>query len=346
MPVKKAKPFIINGQTIKPGTSAQFATQTAQLYCNSPVHMPVRIFHGKHTGPTLLVCAAIHGDELNGIEAIRRLTQELDATHLSGTIIAVPIVNQLGFIQRTRYLPDRRDLNRVFPGSETGSLASRIAMNFTDLILHHASHIIDLHTAAIHRTNLPQVRTDISNPENLAMAEAFGLPVVLNSEPIEGSLRHTASVQAKHAITLEAGEALRFNEEAITAAVTGIKNVMAHLGMVQQQPNPAAINPTIANSSLWIRAETDGMLTTQIALGDHVEKGQILGAINAPLTEGTTTVKSPINGIVIGQTTIPLVHQGEALFHVASFKSVSHVAQKIDDLRMLVENNLTTLQEG
>lgn len=332
------KALHINDHIVKPGTTARLALESAQLYSNSPVYMPVRVFHGKKSGPTLLLSAAIHGDEINGIEIIRQVLADIDVSKLSGTIIAVPIVNQLGFIQRTRYLPDRRDLNRAFPGIENGSLASRVAYQFMENIVRHASHIIDLHTAAIHRTNLPQIRTDISDTENLEMAQAFGLPVVLNSEVIDGSLRYAAGQNGQHAITFEGGEALRFNDDAIAAGVQGVKNVLAHLGMFKQDEAPRKLNPTIANSSLWVRADTDGMLVTDVALGTHVEKGQVLGTINAPLEDSPTRVKSPINGIVIGQTTIPLVHQGEALFHIASFKQVSSVAEKIGELRAFVEN--------
>ena len=328
----------INNQIIQPGEVTTLALESAQLYSNSPVHMPVKVFHGKEPGPTLLICAAIHGDEINGIEIIRQVISTVDVNALNGTLIAVPIINQLGFIQRSRYLPDRRDLNRAFPGEETGSLAARIAYRFTETIFKHATHLIDLHTAAIHRTNLPQIRTDISDPENLKMARAFGLPVVLNSEVIEGSLRFEAGRQGKHAITFEGGEALRFNNNAITGGVQGIFNVMAYLKMYQQENPPPQINPTIANSSLWVRANTDGLLMTDIELGAHVEKGDVLGSINVPLEKNPTKVKSPINGIVIGRSTIPLVHQGEALFHIASFKSVSSVIEKINELRTYMEN--------
>ena len=328
----------ICGRTIKPGETAELAIESTQLYTHSPVHMPVQVFHGKKDGPTLLLTAAIHGDEINGIEIIREVLQDVDAATLKGTLIAVPIVNQLGFIHRTRYLPDRRDLNRAFPGLENGSLASRVAYQFSQQILIHATHIIDLHTAAIHRTNLPQIRADLSDGDAHKMACAFGMPVVLNSEQIEGSLRYAACQQGTHAITFEGGEALRFNNDAIVAGVQGVRNVMAHLGMVKQKQNPTNINPTIANSSLWVRAETDGMLVTDVELGAHIEKGDVLGTINAPLGEASTKVKSPCGGIVIGQTTIPLVHQGEALFHIASFKTVSAVAEKIEELRSFVEN--------
>ena len=328
----------ISGKIIAPGTDVRLNIETTQLYTNSPIHMPVRVFHGKKPGPTLLICAAIHGDEINGIEIIRQIIQDPALKNIAGTLIAVPIVNQLGFIQRTRYLPDRRDLNRAFPGSDTGSLASRIAHQFSEDIVTHASHIIDLHTAAIHRTNLPQIRTDISDNENLEMAKAFGLPVVLNSDLIEGTLRYAAGQQGKHAITLEAGEALRFNDDAIIAGVRGVKNVMAHLGMIKNKHKPPKLVPTIANSSLWIRANADGMLTNDTELGAHVKKGETLGTINDPYGDTPQKVKCPINGIVIGQTTIPLVHQGEALFHIASFKTISAVAEKIDELRDYIEN--------
>lgn len=336
MPPRKA--LHIAGKIIAPGTDVRINIETTQLYTNNPVHMPIRVFHGKEDGPTLLVCAAIHGDELVGIEAIRRLMQDPRLKNICGTLIAVPIVNHLAFIHRSRYLPDRRDLNRFFPGIETGSLASRIAHKFMTEVVEHATHIIDLHTAGIHRTNFPQIRTNIDDTENLAMAKAFGLPMVLNSELIEGSLRYAAGQQGKHAITYEGGEALRLREDYIKPALQGVLNVMAYLGMLKDAESPPLLVPTIANSSLWVRADADGMLNNEVALGAHVKQGQLLGTINDPMGDMSHRILSPINGIVVGAATIPLVHQGEALYHIASFRKVSSVAQKIDDLRTFIEN--------
>ncbi len=334
---KARKAFHIGGKIIAPGTDARINIETTQLYTNTPVHMPMHVYHGKEDGPTLLVCAAIHGDELTGIEVIRRLIKNPRMTDINGTIILVPIVNHLAFIHRSRYLPDRRDLNRFFPGLDTGSLASRIAHKFMTEVVEHATHIVDLHTAAVHRTNFPQIRTNIDNAENLELAKAFGLPMVLNAELIEGSLRYSAGQMGKCAITFEGGEALRLSEDAIKPAYQGVLNVMAHLGMFKDVEKPALLVPTIANSSLWVRADADGILKNEVELGAHVKQGQLLGTINDPMGDFETRITSPINGIVVGATTIPLVHQGEALYHIASFRKVSSVAQKIDDLRSFIE---------
>ncbi len=328
----------IAGKIIAPGTDARVNIETTQLYTNTPIYMPVRIFHGMEDGPTLLVCAAIHGDELNGIEVIRQIIQRTSVEHLKGTLIAVPIVNHLGFIHRSRYLPDRRDLNRSFPGLETGSLAARVAHKFVSEVVSHATHIVDLHTAALHRTNLPQIRTDISDEENLSMAKAFGMPVVLNSEVIEGSLRYVAGQENKHAITFEAGEALRFSHDAIKSGVQGVINVMAYLNMLDDREMPPLLVPTIANSSLWVRADGDGMMVNLVNLGDHVKQGQTIGTINDPFGDKTIKIISPINGIIIGHSTIPLIHQGEALYNIASFRKISSVAEKINDLRSYIKN--------
>ena len=334
---KARKAFHIAGKIIPPGTDARVNIETTQLYTNTPVHMPMHVFHGKEDGPTLLVCAAIHGDELTGIEVIRRLIKDERMKSIKGTLILVPIVNHLAFIHRSRYLPDRRDLNRFFPGLDTGSLASRIAQKFMTEVVEHATHIIDLHTAAVHRTNFPQIRTNIDNPQNLELAKAFGLPMVLNAELIEGSLRYSAGQLGKCAITYEGGEALRLSEDAIKPARRGVINVMAHLGMLDIE-KPALLVPTIANSSLWVRADADGILNNEVELGAHVKQGQLLGTINDPMGDFETRITSPVNGIVVGATTIPLVHQGEALYHIASFRKVSSVAQKIDDLRTFIGN--------
>ncbi|WP_370210033.1 succinylglutamate desuccinylase/aspartoacylase family protein, partial [Alloalcanivorax venustensis] len=228
---EKAAPFELNGTRVMPGTRVKVELPLAQLYTQTPLNVPIHVIHGRRPGPVLLVSAAIHGDELNGVEIIRRLLRHSSLNRLNGTLLAVPVVNVFGFIHKTRYLPDRRDLNRSFPGSETGSLGARMAWQFKTQVLDRATHAVDLHTGAIHRANLPQIRADLSNDDTAAMAAAFGVPVVINSVLGEGTLREVAEAQGIPVITYEAGEALRFDESSIRAGVKGVLNIMHHLRM-------------------------------------------------------------------------------------------------------------------
>ena len=331
--------FIFGGRRIAAGSRATVDLPVAQLYTHTPVTMPVHVVHGRRDGPVLLVCAAIHGDEINGVEIIRRLLKLPQIKRISGTLLAVPIVNVLGFIDRTRYLPDRRDLNRSFPGSEKGSLASRIAYLFKTEVLDKASHVIDLHTAAIHRANLPQVRVNLTDPASSAMASAFGVPVVINSALIEGSLRHVADAQGIPVLTYESGEALRFDEPGIKAGVRGIVRVMRHLGMLP--PVKSASTPSrkyfVADSSNWVRAEQDGIFRAVVALGAHVGRGQTLGYIADPFGEREIPVEANATGIVVGRANLPLVHEGEALYHIARFEANGQVARQVEVFRERLE---------
>jgi predicted deacylase len=333
-------PFILGDQEIAAGSRGTLSLPLAQLYTHTPVPMPIHVVHGRRAGPTLLVCAAIHGDEINGVEIIRRLLKQPQLARLRGTLLAVPIVNVLGFIDRTRYLPDRRDLNRSFPGSEKGSLAGRIAHLFKTDVLDKASHVIDLHTAAIHRANLPQVRVNLEDEASAAMATAFGLPVVISSSLIEGSLRHVADAQGIPVLTYESGEALRFDEPGIKAGLRGIVRVMRHLGMLpaSRSASAAAVQKHfVADSSNWVRAEQGGIFRGVVALGAHVNKGRILGFIADPFGEREIAVKANASGIVIGRTNLPLVHEGEALYHIAKFEEDKYVAKQVEDMQERLE---------
>ncbi|HAZ87905.1 MAG TPA: succinylglutamate desuccinylase, partial [Marinobacter adhaerens] len=198
-------PYEIAGTQVKAGTRQTVEVPVAKLYTHTPLHIPVEVVHGRRSGPVLMVCGAIHGDEINGVEIVRRVLTNSALRHLRGTLVAVPIVNIFGFVQRTRYLPDRRDLNRCFPGSESGSLGGRIAYLLRTQIMERVTHIIDLHTGAVHRFNLPQIRAELKNPETVRMAEAFGAPIIINSGLREGSLRAYADSQDIPVITFEGG---------------------------------------------------------------------------------------------------------------------------------------------
>lgn len=325
-------PLDIAGTRIPPGGRDTVELPAGQLYTHTPVNIPVQVIHGRRDGPCLVVTAAVHGDEINGAEIIRRLMRQQMLGRLAGTLIAVPVVNVLGFIGRSRYLPDRRDLNRSFPGSESGSMASRLAFLFRTEVMNRATHAIDLHTAAIHRDNLPQVRADLDDPADEALARAFGVPVVLNAPLIEGSLRRTAREAGVPVITYEGGEALRFNETAIRAGLKGVIRVMRHLRMLPpaRSRRPAPEPQYIADDSSWMRAGQDGLFRAAVALGDRVRAGQPLGWIADPFGGAEIAVEAAFSGLVIGRANLPLVHEGEALFHVARFDHVGRVHREME----------------
>ncbi|MGI9293243.1 MAG: succinylglutamate desuccinylase/aspartoacylase family protein, partial [Pseudomonadales bacterium] len=325
---RKRKAFEFNGKTIAPGERANFDLRAAQLYTHTELHIPVEIIHGRQDGPVLLVCAAIHGDELNGVEIIRRLLKRLVRRRIKGTLMVVPIVNVFGFIHQSRYLPDRRDLNRCFPGRAKGSLAARIAHRFVTEILSKCTHAIDLHTGAINRSNLPQIRAFLDDPETEAMAKSFSVPIVVNTDLLDGSLRSYADENGISAITYEAGEAMRFDEAAIAAGVKGVLNVMRGLGMLTALKR-APKEPVVAQSAKWIRAVQDGIIIPAVRLGSHVKEGDKLATISAPLGIAEKIVKAPGDGIVIGSTTLPLVNEGEAIFNIAQFPNTEKVAETV-----------------
>ncbi|MCR9388160.1 succinylglutamate desuccinylase/aspartoacylase family protein [Vibrio metoecus] len=344
---KKHSAFSFLGETISPSSRRVIELEAAKLYTDSPLSIPIEVLHGASPGPVLMINAAIHGDELNGVEIIRQLLNTLDEKKLKGTLIAVPIVNVFGFIHKSRYLPDRRDLNRCFPGSEKGSLASRMAHTFFSQVAERCDYILDLHTGAIHRTNLPQIRADLSNSETLRIAQAFATPVIIDSPLRDGSLRSEAEKQQIPVLTYEAGEALRFDPIAINAGIIGIKRVMQAIGMLRasRKKTPASI---IAKSTSWLRAEADGILRTLVSLGDKVEKGQILAYINSPLGKLEVEIRANKGGIVIGQQTLPLVNEGDAVFHLAYFDQDDDIVEQVVEefIEELTEADVEPLTTG
>ena len=328
------EPFVINGITVQPGNSLTVDLPAGRLYTHAPMTMPVHIVCGKQAGPRLFISAAIHGDEINGVEIIRRLLKLSALKRLKGTIIAVPIVNIHGLINHSRYLPDRRDLNRSFPGSEKGSLAARLAYLFMKEIVEQSTHGIDLHTGAQHRTNLPQIRANLDDPETDQLAKAFGVPVIISSNLRDGSLREAAAEYGIPSLLYEAGEALRFDEVSIRAGVNGIINVMRILEMLPPRKRSSTrktIEPVVARSTAWIRAQDSGILRAMVPLGGRVKKNTLLGVIADPFGQKEIQLISPFSGIVIGRTNIPLVNEGEALYHIARFEDVKDVEAKVDD---------------
>jgi predicted deacylase len=327
-----AEALRINGQVIPANSSVNLELQLPALYTRTPMTMPIHVRRGKRPGPCLFVCAAVHGDELNGVEIIRRLMKRRAMTRIRGTVIAVPLVNVYGVIDRSRYLPDRRDLNRSFPGSGHGSLASRLADLFMTEIVAHCSHGIDLHTGAVHRGNLPQIRGNLDDEETLRLARLFGVPVLINADMRDGSLREAAAARGIPMLLYEAGEALRFDEVAIRAGVQGIVNIMRGLDMLPPVRGRTRTfrEPFVARSSTWVRAPASGIFLGTVALGAHVKKDALLGTIAEPLGDTQIDVRASRGGIVIGRSSLPMVLEGEALFHIASFEDLRKVADHVE----------------
>ena len=340
------KELIIGGQRIEAGTTHQIELPVIKLYTDTHITMPVHVIRGKKNGPTLFVSAAVHGDELNGIEIIRRLIKSKHLRISSGTLILVPIVNVYGVLNQSRYMPDRRDLNRSFPGSPKGSLAGRVAANFLSEIVQHCDYGIDLHTGAIHRSNLPQIRANLSDPETRNLAEAFGVPVLLNATLRDGSLRQAAVESGTKILLYEAGQALRFDELSITAGVRGILSVLSHIGMIKKRPVKNRIKPFIANTSAWCRANESGIVNNLKNLGDCVQKGDSLANIGSPLGDIIDTVCAPRAGIIIGKQNIPLAQEGDAMFHIAFFsESDEEIAENIEMMHDELLSSVTDTYE-
>ena len=328
----KHRELVIGGVTIAPGCRHSIDLPVAQLHTHTPLTMPVQIVRGKIDGPVLFVSAAIHGDELNGIEIIRRLLQHKSLNRLKGTLIAIPIVNVYGVIHHSRYLPDRRDLNRSFPGSDRGSLASRVASLFMNEIVENCTHGIDIHTGAVHRENLPQIRANMDHEETERLAQAFGVPVMLNSDLRDGSLRQAADDYGIPILLYEAGQALRFDELSIRAGVRGVISVMRELGMLapSRSRRKKSLEPLVARSSHWVRAPESGIFRAFVPLGARVKRGETLGVIDSPYGDSEEKVLASYSGLVIGRTNLPLINEGDALFHVARFPGVQEAADKVE----------------
>lgn len=310
--------FEIGKEFVEPGGRKTVELPMSVLYNHTPMNLPVHVVHGRQEGPTLFVSAAVHGDELNGVEIIRRLLKISRMRRLRGTLIAAPIVNIYGFIGGTRYLPDRRDLNRSFPGSSRGSLAAQLANLFIKEIVERGTHGIDLHTGAIHRTNFPQVRADLSHSQLKRMARAFGAPIMLDASHLDGSLRGAATDRGVPTLVYEAGEALRFDEFALRVGQRGVVRTMQALGMFgKTDPAEAKARPVLARSSYWVRAPAGGVLRSRVRSGPKIEAESELGTIADPLGDLEVPVLASDGGILLGRTNLPSVNQGDGLFHIA-----------------------------
>lgn len=325
--------FEINGEVVRPGERKFIQLPVPRLNSGDSASMPVHVIHSRQDGPRLFVSAAVHGDELNGTEIIRRLLTHKSLGRLKGTLVVIPVVNVYGIVYGTRYMPDRRDLNRSFPGSEKGSLTARVANLFMTEVVKRCTHGIDLHTGAIHRTNLPQIRANLDDAETEQLARAFGVPVMLNSAFRDGSLRECAAGEGVPMLLYEAGEALRYDELSIRIGLQGVINVMRELGMLARlkaKNRKPPREPFVAYKSQWMRAPETGMLRTTKALGASVAKGDVLGYVDDPYSNTQHSIEARVGGVVIGRAQSPLVHEGDAVFHIARFRDdVDEIGEQV-----------------
>lgn len=302
---------------VAPGERKRTEIPVARLPTQTLLSLPVTVINGVEAGPRLWISAAIHGDEINGVEIIRQVLERINPSQLQGSLIAVPIVNVFGFIEQSRYLPDRRDLNRSFPGSPRGSLASRLADLFMTEVVSRCTHGIDLHTAAQHRTNLPQIRANLDDPDTYYCAKAFAAPLLMHSTMRDGSLRQAATKRGIPILVYEGGEALRFDPDAIAIGVDGILRMMVGLNMIELA-FPHSLHPSLeVKESRWVRAPRSGILRFNVRLGQRVDKKQVLCIISDAFGENSTKASAPFDGLVIGHTQNPLVNQGDGILHLA-----------------------------
>lgn len=318
---------------VEAGQRAQIALTISESYTGADVKIPLVVWRGPKDGPKVFITAAVHGDEINGTGIIRHLLREAPFDILAGTLVLVPVINMFGFERHSRYLPDRRDLNRSFPGSKEGSLASRLARTFFDHVIRNCDYGIDLHTAALRRTNYPNVRADMTNPKLAQFARAFGAELIVSGQGPAGSLRAAACKAGVPTLILEAGEVWKVESSVLTYAVQGIASCLAALNMIDHpKRNPPYRIETDATK--WVRAKRGGFLEFHVSPGDIVSKGEPL-ATNTSLTGVEHgQIIAPRSGVVLGMTTIPSVAPGDPVCHLAFPKkgSLQHIERIIKNL--------------
>ncbi|WOO43445.1 succinylglutamate desuccinylase/aspartoacylase family protein [Rubellicoccus peritrichatus] len=328
---------------IAPGERKRLRLEIGKSFSGSNVTLPLMIWRAPEPGPVVGITAAVHGDEINGTGAIRGLVQEPPFTLKRGALILVPVINIMGFERHSRYMPDRRDLNRSFPGTRGGSLTSRLARLVFDEVIGRCDYLIDLHTAAVRRTNFPNVRTDCSNEACKRLAQAFGSEVIVNGTGPDGSLRREAVKAGCPTIVLEAGEVWKVEPAVQDLTVRGVSNVLAELEMTDQ-PHAAPPHQVVVEETRWVRSETDGFLHFHVTPGGSVSKGQAIATSTSLLGKENEVIYSPHDGIVMGMTTMPAVGPGDPVVHIAipsTRRQHKHIEKSIDDLEEgTIENDL------
>jgi predicted deacylase len=308
--------FEIAGSRVEPGCTEDLRLKVSERYTGEDVVLPVRVQHAPEAGPAVLVTAAVHGDELNGFGVVHQLMHGEPIALLRGTLVLVPVVNIFGFESQVRYMSDRRDLNRCFPGTVGGSLASRVANTVFQKIIRKCQVGIDLHAAATPRMNFPNVRGDQRKGMIRQVSRAFGCELILNSQGPEGSLRRAATDAGCATITVEAGEPNKIEPAVLDIGVRGVLNVLRSLDMLDGE----IIAPpyqTRVDRAMWVRAESGGILRFHVAPGEVVEEGQAIATNLSVFGDHQNTLMSPADGIVLGMTTLPSVQPGEPVCHLA-----------------------------
>ena len=333
----QAEALLLLGTEIQPGTTDRLSWSATELFEGVPVSTPVLVMNGVAPGPTLCLTAAVHGDELNGIEMVRRVFHDIEPKKLAGALIGVPIVNVQGFRRGSRYLPDRRDLNRYFPGNPHGSAAARIAHSLFNDVIMHCDALVDLHTGSFERANLPQIRADLRNPDVVTLTHGFGAMVVLHSKPTVGTLRYAATMAGIPSVTVEAGGPSQLELAEVKHGVKGIETLLSTLGMTRRTRFWGDPEPVYYRSS-WVRADNGGILLSDVSLGSSVRKGDLLGSITDPMSNARTELRSPYSGRIIGLARNQVVMPGFAAFHVgiqtdqvSASEADADVAQKSSD---------------
>ncbi|MDX1641547.1 MAG: succinylglutamate desuccinylase/aspartoacylase family protein [Balneolaceae bacterium] len=308
----------INGEKIGRGEDKELDLKIARLPTYTNIDLPVRIIRSEKPGPVFLLTGGLHGDEINGIEIVRRLLANKLLQLQKGSIIAIPLMNIYGFIQNVRGVPDGKDINRSFPGSKSGSLAKLVAYTIMKEIIPKIDFGIDFHTGGSSRANFPQVRCVLDIEKNLALAKAFAPPVIIHSALIDKSFRKAAYKKNKHILVYETGESMRFDQNGIQEGINGTLRLLKHLEMISDAPAPH--QPEIYEKSDWVRASFAGLYHTTVNLGEFVEKGMTLGSITDPFGNEKKTVKCKTEGRIIGINNCPVVHKGDAILHIATQK--------------------------
>ncbi len=329
-PPPPPRTFRIGEQTIRRGETRSVHLKISERYTGDPITLPLRVVRAAQPGPTLFVSAAVHGDEINGTGIIHDLMFAESFKLLRGTLMLIPVVNIFGFESHERYLPDRRDLNRSFPGSPNGSLTSRVAHTVFHQIVDACDFGIDLHTAALHRVNYPNVRGDLSIPGVRKLAHAFGSELIVNSKGPVGSLRREATRAGCPTVILEAGEPNKIEPSVLQVGVRGVENVLKAFGMIAGEPVKPAYQTRVTRST-WVRAQLGGILRFHVAPGDPVDQGQPIATNTSLFGREQNTLTSPVDGIVLGMTTLPAVKPGEPVCHIAvPSRSLAHIRRALD----------------
>ncbi|WP_422858302.1 succinylglutamate desuccinylase/aspartoacylase family protein [Flagellimonas sp. S174] len=313
---KENKTIVINNKAIAPGENSLVQIKIARLPTGTLIDIPVHVFNSKKPGPTVLVQAGLHGDEINGVETLRRMLEQNMFHVKRGAAIVVPILNVFGFIHFSRDVPDGKDVNRSFPGSKTGSLASRIAHSYTSEILPHVDFAIDLHTGGAQRNNYPQVRFTETDEISRSLAEMFNAPFCFASRLIQGTFRKATFKMGIPTIVFEGGESMRFDEDAISAGMEGIYRILVGHKMLPKEGKLKKKPSVELKKRRWIRASRSGMFVPSIFNGSYVDKGQELGVITDTFAKKNRKISAPFEGYIFCVNHQAVVNQGDALFHI------------------------------